>query len=382
MIDIAIMIEGQNGLNWPRWQNMARTVEDLGFNGLFRSDHYTNANPPDLDSLELWTSLTWLADNTSKLEFGPLVTPFSFREPTMTARMALAVDNLSEGRLILGLGAGWQDREHDMFGHDLLDVKGRMDRLEEGLQVVSALLQSDERVSFQGEYYRLQDATLLPRPQRPGGPPILVGGNGTQRTLPLAAQYAAEWNGVFLTPQRFADLSSRLDELVVAHGRAPEDVRRSLMVGSFFARDEQQLREKLAARDADVQSLRQRGLLAGTGPQIAEQIRAYEQAGATRIMVQWLDLDDLGGLAGRQLAGREVGDVRLIQLVGDVDEDRQRDEEEGHPAQERVAPQAYTRHHLTVDALCRLFGGGKIAKRHGDYEPDERCRRRDGVGIS
>ena len=115
MTDIAIMIEGQNGLTWPRWQRIARTVEDAGFAGLFRSDHYTNARPPDLESLELWTSLTWLAGNTRRIEFGPLVTPFSFREPTMTARMAAAVDDLSEGRLILGLGAGWQEREHHNF---------------------------------------------------------------------------------------------------------------------------------------------------------------------------------------------------------------------------------------------------------------------------
>jgi alkanesulfonate monooxygenase SsuD/methylene tetrahydromethanopterin reductase-like flavin-dependent oxidoreductase (luciferase family) len=164
------MIEGQMGLNWPRWQRMARAVEDLGFAGLFRSDHYTNPNPPDQDSLELWVSLTWLADNTERLEFGPMVTPFSFREPTMTARMAAAVDDLSNGRLILGLGAGWQEREHHAYGHDLLGVKERLDRLEEGLEVVTRLLNSDEHVSFSGDYYELNDAILLPRPQRPGGP--------------------------------------------------------------------------------------------------------------------------------------------------------------------------------------------------------------------
>ena len=122
MLEVAIMIEGQNGLNWPRWQRIAQAVEDLGFAGLYRSDHYTNANPPDLDSLELWVSLTWLASHTTRIEFGPLVTPVSFRHPTMTARMASAVDDLSGGRLTLGLGAGWQEREHSHFGWDLLDV--------------------------------------------------------------------------------------------------------------------------------------------------------------------------------------------------------------------------------------------------------------------
>ena len=105
MIEVAIMLEGQNGLTWERWQRVARAVEDLGFVGLYRSDHYTNANPPDKESLELWVSLTWLASHTSRIEFGPMVSPVSFRQPTMTARMASAVDDLSNGRLHLGLGA-------------------------------------------------------------------------------------------------------------------------------------------------------------------------------------------------------------------------------------------------------------------------------------
>ena len=123
MLEIAVMIEGQNGLNWARWQRIARLAEEAGFVGLFRSDHFTNGNPPDLDSLELWTSLTWLADNTKRIEFGPLVTPFSFRHPAFTTRMAAAVDDLSGGRLTLGLGAGWQEREHALFGFDLLPLK-------------------------------------------------------------------------------------------------------------------------------------------------------------------------------------------------------------------------------------------------------------------
>ena len=106
MLEVAIMIEGQDGLNWPRWQRVAKAVEELGFAGLYRSDHYTNATAPDKDSLELWVSLTWLASHTSRIQFGPLVSPVSFRHPTMTARMASAVDDLSDGRLTLGMGAG------------------------------------------------------------------------------------------------------------------------------------------------------------------------------------------------------------------------------------------------------------------------------------
>ncbi len=115
-MDIAIMIEGQNGLNWPRWQRIARAVEDLGFAGLYRSDHFTNGAPPDLDSLELWVSLTWLASNTKRIQFGPMVTPLSYRHPVLTARMAAAVDDLSGGRLTLGVGAGWQDASIPVLG--------------------------------------------------------------------------------------------------------------------------------------------------------------------------------------------------------------------------------------------------------------------------
>ena len=178
MIEVAIQVEGQFGLTWPRWQRIARAVEDLGFVGLYRSDHYTDADPPDMDCLELWVSLTWLASHTENIKFGPMVSPVSFRQPTMTARMAAAVDDLGNGRLTLGLGAGWQVREHHNFGWDLLDLEGRFARWEEALQIISHLLQKDEPLDFNGAYYQLHEAVVLPQTQCPGGPPILIGGNG------------------------------------------------------------------------------------------------------------------------------------------------------------------------------------------------------------
>jgi F420-dependent oxidoreductase-like protein len=303
-MDIAIMVEGQNGLNWPRWQRLARAVEELGFAGLYRSDHYTNANPPDKDSLELWVSLTWLADNSERLAFGPLVSPVSFRQPTMTARMAAAVDDLSGGRLVLGLGAGWQEREHTHYGWDLLPVPERFQRFEEGLEIISRLLRDDEPVDFEGQYYRLQEAVLLPRPQRPGGPPILIGGNGPRRTLPLVARYAAEWNAVFVPPARFSDLSSRLDELLVAEGRQPEEVRRSLMTGTLFARNQAELDSKLPPGRTAAE-LQERGMVVGTPAQFKEQLDQFAAAGVQGMMLQWLDLDDLDGLEA--MAGEVMG---------------------------------------------------------------------------
>ena len=293
-MEIAIMLEGQNGLNWPRFQRIAPVVEDLGFVGLFRSDHFTNAEPPDLDSLEMWVSLTWLASHTKRIEFGPLVTPVSFRHPVFTARMGKDVDDLSGGRLVLGVGAGWQEREHTNFGFDLLDVGPRLDRFEEGLEVITRLLRSDTPVDFQGRYVRLHDAVLLPRPQRPGGPRLLVGGNGTKRTLPLVAKYAYEWNGVFVPAARYAELNKKLDQLIQAEGRDPKSVRRSLMTNVIFGRDESAVQAKMGNRDAAV--LRERGVLVGTGAALKDQLAALEEAGVQRVMLQWLDLDDIAGL--------------------------------------------------------------------------------------
>jgi F420-dependent oxidoreductase-like protein len=296
MIEVAIMVEGQNGLNWLRWKRIAIAVEDLGFAGLYRSDHYTNPSPPDLDSLELWVSLTWLASHTKRIEFGPLVSPVSFRHPTMTARMASAVDDLSGGRLVLGLGAGWQEREHGNYGWDLLDVSARFDRFEEGLTVIKNLLASDESMDFDGDYYRLREAILLPRPQRPAGPPILIGGNGPKRTLPLVAKYAVEWNGVYITLGKFAELSGRLDELIEVIGRHPSDVRRSLMTGCIYGRNDVELKRKLNDRNRSKNELRGRGVVVGTASEISDLLGELAEVGVQRVMLQWLDLDDLDGL--------------------------------------------------------------------------------------
>ncbi len=269
MTAISIQIEGQNELTWPRWQRMVEAVEELGFAGLFRSDHFTNAGPPDKESLEAIVSLAYLADRSQRLRFGPLVSPLSFRDPRILARQAAALDDLSGGRFILGLGAGWQEREHTLFGFELGDIPTRMDRFEEGLQVITRLLKSDEPVTFEGRFFRLDGATLLPRPARPGGPPILIGGGGLKRTLPLVARYADIWNGVYLPLQDVRERSRRLDELLQAVGRKPTDVRRSIMMPP----------PDLSAPDV-----------------LRRQIDEYGAAGVDELIFQWLALDDLDGL--------------------------------------------------------------------------------------
>lgn len=296
MLDIAIMIEGQSGLTWPRWKKIVRLVEDLGFVGLYRSDHFTNSQPPDQESLEMWVSLTWLAANTSRIEFGPLVTPFSFRHPAHTARTAAALDDLSEGRLILGLGAGWQEREHELFGFDLLDSRERFTRFEEGLECISRLLHSDKPATFTGKYFHLSEAQILPAPKRTKGPLLLIGGNGYKRTLSLAARFASEWNANFLLPAQFEKANKHLDVLLTEEGRSPRSVRRSLMTGCVFSMDEAGLKKKLEARGRTKPELLERGIIAAAGEEITEQLLGLAEAGVQRVMLQWIELDDIQGL--------------------------------------------------------------------------------------
>ena len=293
MPEVAIMIEGQEGINWDRWRRLARTVEEAGYAGLYRSDHFTNPTGPVQDALELWSSLTWLADNTTRIEFGPLVSPVSFRHPVITAWQASAVDNLAGGRLQLGIGAGWQEREHETFGFDLLDTDHRFARFKEGLEVVRRLLRNEGPVSFDGEFYRLRDAVLSPRSPRPGGVPIVIGGNGPRRTLPLAARYADEWNAVLVTADRFAELDARLDELLQKAGRPPEEVRRTLMTRAVFGRTEADVNRKLdgTARDELAPAI-----IAGTAGEFVERLGRLSEAGVQRVMLQWLEADDVDGL--------------------------------------------------------------------------------------
>lgn len=288
------MLEGQDGLTWDRWRRFAAAAEDLGFAGLFRSDHFTNPTGPHTDALDLWASLTWLASNTRRIEFGQMVSPVSFRHPVVTAWTAAAVSDLSGGRFRLGLGAGWQEREHTSFGFDLLTLDDRFARFEEALEVTRLLLRSDEPVAFTGRFYTLADALLLPRPAAAGQPAIVIGGNGPKRTLPLAARYADEWNAVYAPAARFAELNTRLDGLVTAAGRQPGDVRRTLMTRIIIGKDDAAVAAKLDGKDPA--ELLERGVLLGTPAAVVEQLAAVAAAGASRVQAQWLDMDDIAGL--------------------------------------------------------------------------------------
>ena len=300
------MVEGQAGLTWERWQTLAARVEQWGFAGLYRSDHFTNPSPPNQNSLEMIVSLTYLADHSRKIHFGPLVAPFSFRDPVMLARQAAHIDALSEGRMILGVGAGWMQREHDLFGYPLLDVHARMERFAEGLHVVHALLKNDAPVSFNGKFYNLRDAEILPRPHKTK---ILVGGNGVHKTLPLTAKYADVWNGVQLSPTQFQGLAAKLESYLRDAGRATSELKKTAATFIFFGRTHEALEQRVARfrkrfqewRDLPLEQLlaelrAANNSIAGLANDVIPQIRAYAEAGVEELMLQIYDSDDVDGL--------------------------------------------------------------------------------------
>jgi len=300
-MELAINVEAQNGLNWKNWKRVVTAAEDLGFAAVFRSDHLASfAGPPDLDALECWVSLTWLAGNTKRIQFGPLVTPVTFRHPGMIARMAANLDDLSGGRLILGVGTGWAEREHEMWGYPLGDLQTRFARYEEGLDLIFHLLNDDRPVTVHGEYFQVKDAVLLPKPERIGGPDLLVGGSGGKKTLALAAQYADEWNAILMPVTKAKELSNRLNDALCKANRKPESIRRSIMLNVITGRTDAEVKQKMGNKPEE--DYRAIGAI-GTPDAVVEQLMAYAEAGMYRVIAQINDPDDMDFL---EILGTQV----------------------------------------------------------------------------
>jgi len=305
-MQLSLSLRTQAGLNWGRLQQLAPEIEAMGFAGLYCSDHFVGMVPPNRDALDLIVALTWLATHTQRLHFGSLVAPLSFRDPVLLTRQAMAIDDLSGGRLILGVGTGWQEREHQMFGYPLGDVPTRMDRLTEGLEVITQLIRSPDPITFAGSFYQLQAAQLLPKPARPTR--VLVGGNGPKRTLPLVARYADIWNSEMAAPALFQTRSAQLDDLLVANGRRPTDVKRTVTLPVLCWRTDAERDQRLAYFQ---RTFRRTTLLAvdnspvddnqvalaGTPEQILHHLQRYAAAGCAEVIILWSDLTDLEGIA-------------------------------------------------------------------------------------
>jgi F420-dependent oxidoreductase-like protein len=306
---VGIMIEGQEGLTWERWFRLAQAAEELGYESLCRSDHLTGlTGQPRRPALETWTSLTALATRTRRIRFGPLVSPLTFYHPAFLAKMATAVDTLSGGRLDLGIGAGWNEYEHAMFGVPFPAVKERMDRLECGARLIRAL-GAGRPVTLKQPYYPLEKAESYPLPAH-GRLRLVVGGRGEKRTLRIAAEFADEWNVTRVDVDGFLQKRKVLAEHCVAFNRDPETITRSLMVPLAIGRDTAAVATRIAAARAifpalpeDEAAWRAAAFLAGSPEAIAADLARWKAAGLQRVLLQMLDQEDLSAL---ELFSRDV----------------------------------------------------------------------------
>src|SRR6266567_2292910 len=293
MTKLGIMIEGQEGLNWERWRAICTDVERLGFASLRRSEHLISlmgSETGDRDCIDCWTSLALAAAWTKTIQFGPMVSPLTFHMPAVVARQATAVDVLSGGRLIFGIGAGWNENEHQVFEVPFLTTKERMDRLEEGVRIVKKTWEASS-----------------PKPPRGGTIPILMGGVGEKRHLPLVAREAAEWNYTRMNHEDYRHKRDVINQSCHDIGRDPASIRYSVMTTYIIGRDRSELRERavklrdvlphLKGLDADQALARVRQTaFVGTPEEMAEQIRGYAALGVDLFMLQHFLLDDRDAL--------------------------------------------------------------------------------------
>jgi alkanesulfonate monooxygenase SsuD/methylene tetrahydromethanopterin reductase-like flavin-dependent oxidoreductase (luciferase family) len=305
-VRLALMIEGQEGVTWDAWVALASACEEHGVEALFRSDHYISWFDDSRHVLDAWSTIAGLAACTTKLELGTLVSPGTFRHPSVLVRSAATADEISGGRVTLGMGAGWQEREHEAYGFDFGRVRERVARLGEQLEIVHGLLH-DDRVNFEGTYYKLADAPGLGRPELP----ILVGGSAKPGTAGPAVRFADEYNALFGTLDDARRRKQLLDEACERAGRDPSTLRYSLMAPCVIGRDDKEVQEsaqRIGSRfgqssEQVLERYREHGPV-GTIAQAVERLKQIEEIGYERVMLQHLAHDDLETVAliGRELA--------------------------------------------------------------------------------
>ena len=290
-MDLRIFTEPQQGASYDQLLRLARASEDAGYDAFFRSDHYLAMSGDGLPGpTDAWITLAGLARETSRIRLGTMVTAATFRLPGPLAISVAQVDAMSGGRVELGLGAGWFEAEHAAYGIPFPPVTERFDRLEEQLAIVTGLWSATGPFSYQGRHYRLADSPALPKPvQSPL--PVIVGGAGRRRTPALAARFATEFNVPFRPSTETGELYGLVREAVAAAGRAAP-MTFSAAQTVCCGRDEAEYRKRAEAIGRDPANLRANGV-AGTVAEVVDAIGGYAAAGATRMYLQTLDLDDL-----------------------------------------------------------------------------------------
>ena len=297
-MDLRIFTEPQQGATYDELRRVAVRAEELGFDAFFRSDHYLDMGsdrPPGPS--DAWVTLAGLARDTSTIRLGTLVTSATFRLPGPLAISVAGVDDMSGGRVELGLGAGWYLPEHTAYGIPFPETRERFDRLEEQLAIVTGLWTTPrgERFDFHGKHYTLEDSPALPKPVQQPRPPIIVGGKGKRRTPALAARFADEFNIPFEPVEFCREQYDRVRSACEGAGREPDSIRLSAALVLAVGGSEEDFRRRAAVIGREPDELREHGL-AGTAGEAVDILGRYAEAGASRVYLQLLDLADLDHL--------------------------------------------------------------------------------------
>jgi len=308
---LALMSEPQQGLSYDQLLALVGQAEAVGFEAFFRSDHYGSFPGGDENpTTDAWTTLAGLARDTSRIRFGTLVSPVTFRHPGALAKIVTTVDEMSGGRVELGVGGGWNGDEHAQLGIPFARQAERFDMVEEELTILHGLWREADGWSFEGRHWQVRDARMRPKPIQRPHPPVILGGKGKPRSLGLAARWADEYNIQGFAPAHVPMIAEGLRNACAAEGRDPDSVVLSSMVGIVMGRDDAEFRARVermrgvfgfsAAEMDDFLARRQATYLAGTPDRVRERLREYEQAGLQRVMLQdWLptDLDHVALMA-------------------------------------------------------------------------------------
>ncbi len=297
-MELRVFTEPQQGATYDDLLAVARTAEDLGYGAFFRSDHYLGMGTEGLPGpTDAWVTLAGLARETTSIRLGTLMTSATFRLPGPLAISVAQVDQMSGGRVELGIGAGWFEQEHTAYGIPFPSTRERFDRLEESLAVVTGLwtTRAGERFEFDGEHYQLYDSPALPKPVQSPRPPVLVGGKGKRRTPDLAARFADEFNIPFDSVATTETLFGRVREACEARGRDADSLTCSNALVLCCGADEDEVSRRAKAIGRDVDELRENGL-AGTPGEVVDKLGRYAEVGTERVYLQMLDLSDLDHL--------------------------------------------------------------------------------------
>jgi F420-dependent oxidoreductase-like protein len=310
---VCLVIEGQENVTWQQWVELAGACETHGFDGLFRSDHYLPfRRPAGWGATDAWSTITALGAITERIRLGSLVSPIGFRHPSQLAKVVVTADHVSSGRVELGLGAGWLEVEHRAFGFPFASSSERSAALAEYIEVVHRLWDpSEERVTFRGDHYQLDDGEAFPKGVQHPHPPLIVGGSAGPKGAALAARWADEYNLYFLTPEQIPERRERLVAACEAIDRDPRTLRISLLLNLLIGSDAPDLRERgdrLSAVNQGSEAADDVGgmgpeRLIGTPPQIVERLREYADAGVQRVFLQHLLHEDLETI---EMVGQEV----------------------------------------------------------------------------